>query len=44
LINKDQEAIDRINTLRMADYSEALKQDAIQRNQWGDQLWSEVSN
>lgn len=26
----------------MADYSEALKQDGIERNQWGDQLMKKI--
>lgn len=38
-ITWDQQAIDRINTLQLADYSEAMPQDWVERNQRGNQLW-----
>ena len=34
----DQDALDRVNSLYLADYSEAMPQDWVERNQWGNQL------
>lgn len=37
-ITWDKDALDRVNTLYTWDYSEAMPQDWVERNQWGDQL------
>lgn len=34
----DQDALDRVNSLYLADYSEAMPQDWVERNQWGNEL------
>ena len=38
----DKDALDRVNTLRLYDYSEAMPQDNIEKNQWGTQLWNKI--
>lgn len=38
-INGDKQAVDRLNTLQLVDYSEAMPQDWVERNQWGNQIW-----
>ena len=43
----DQDALDRVNSLYLYDYSDALKQDGIERNSWGTNslnkaLWTDL--
>lgn len=42
LVEWDQKSIDRLNTLQLVDYSEAMPQEWVERNQWGDQLWDKL--
>lgn len=43
LVEWDQSAIDLLNTLQLYDYSEALEQNWIERNQWWTQLYDRGS-
>lgn len=40
----DKDALDRVNTLHLYDYSGIADQNGIQRNKRGNQIWNNVSN
>lgn len=42
VVEWDQKSIDRLNTLQLVDYSEAMPQEWVERNQWGIQLWDTI--
>lgn len=43
-ITGDRDALDRVNTLHLYDYSGVADQNGIERNSWGTQLWDKVAN